>query len=102
MTPHLLTYVSQDVEFVRQMAAAQDGTPSDGDVAEKGSPFVMVDLPKPPLPAYGKDDLIRSYLANNRCVLVRGQTLEGPTAFTGDEIQAYKGSLAQSVEWQGV
>jgi hypothetical protein len=47
------------------------------------------------------DETIRAHLSDSRCVIVKGQTLEGPDSFTEEEIEAYKGSLAQQVEWQG-
>jgi hypothetical protein len=83
------------------MAASPDGVPHCNMDTSGRAQYIIVDLPTPPLPSYCKDELIRSHLADNRSVLIRGQTLEGPTTFTHEDVEAYKGSLAQSVEWQG-
>jgi hypothetical protein len=83
------------------MATWKDGIPQDDLNGYRRNEYIVIELPKPPLPSYSLDHLIRSHLGNNRCILVRGQTLEGPSSFSLEEIQAYKGSLAQKVEWQG-
>jgi hypothetical protein len=83
------------------MAAARDGSTQNDTGSSSTTPYVVVYLPKPPLPSYSKDNLIRMHLANNRSVIIRGQVLEGPTGFTHEDIEAYKGSLSQVVEWQG-
>jgi len=83
------------------MAASPDGSTHDDTGSSSGTPYIVVDFPKPPLPSYSEDNLIRMHLANNHSVLIRGQALEGPTSFTHEDIEAYKGSLSQVVEWQG-
>ena len=83
------------------MAASPDGSKHVHAGFSSRTQYIVVDLPKPPLPSYSNDDLIRKHLADNRSVIVRGQALEGPTSFTHEEIEAYKGSLSQAVEWQG-
>ncbi len=83
------------------MAISPDGVPQDLTGSSSRTQYIVVDLPKPPLPSFSKDDLIRTYLGNNRSVIIRGQVLEGPTSFTHEDIEAYKGSLSQDVEWQG-
>ena len=83
------------------MAASPDGSTQDDTGSSSRTPYVVVYLPDPPLPSYSKDNLIRMHLANNRNVIIRGQALEGPTSFTHEDIEAYKGSLSQAVEWQG-
>jgi hypothetical protein len=83
------------------MAASPDGVKRRQSSSFGRLQYVVVDLPKPPRPAFGEDETIRSHLANSRSVLIRGPPLEGPNHFTNEEIEAYKGSLAQQVEWQG-
>lgn len=82
------------------MAAAPDGVPV-GPPTESRMQYVVIDMPRPPQPAYSQDDVIRHHLSNNRSLIIKGQNLEGPETFTEADIEAHKGSLAQHVEWQG-
>jgi hypothetical protein len=82
------------------MSACPDGSRSHTNAIGRLS-YIVVHLPQPPKAAYSQDDIIRSHLGNGRCVLVRGQALNGPQSFTTEEVEAYKGSIAQTVEWQG-
>jgi hypothetical protein len=47
------------------------------------------------------DETVRHHLANQRCIILRGQHLEGPEKFCKEEIEAARGPLNQPVEWHG-
>ena len=101
MKMDLLSFVvSQDSLFVRKMAACPDGATGNGNGLNRLQ-YIVLHSPQPPDPVYSQDDIIRSHLGNHRCVLIKGQALDGPESFTGEEVERFKGSLAQPVEWQG-
>jgi hypothetical protein len=76
---------------VELLAAAPDRAPG----------FTVLPERDPSQPLHSLDNTVRLHLANNRCVILQGQHLDGPAIFCKDEIEAAKGSLMQQCEWQG-
>jgi hypothetical protein len=86
---------------VQKMAKSPSGIPNRHTLLFERDHYIVIDLQKPQSHAYDQDNLIRSHLGNGRSVFIKGQRLEGPSVFTCEEIEAYKGSVAQSVQFQG-
>ncbi len=81
--------------MVEVMAKAVDGLKDEG---RQG--FVVVNL-EGLQPRFQHDTSIREALAANKCVVLKGVFLEGPTNFTKEEIAAEKGSLEQMIQYHG-
>ena len=47
------------------------------------------------------DHDVRMHLAHQRCVIVTGECLDGPSGFYEEEIESVRGALTQRADWQG-
>jgi len=90
-------HVTQDVDLVRVLSESPQFSFED-DFENNAYVSVIPDASKPP---HAIDENVRLHLANQRCVILKAQHLEGPTTFCKDEIEAARGPLSQRVGWHG-
>lgn len=62
--------------------------------------FIIIPERDSSTPLYARDELIRKSLANQLCVIVKGQ-LEGPEKFSKEEIGAEMGPLSRICQYNG-
>jgi hypothetical protein len=94
---------TKDSKLVELLAKSPDGSSVAYSTKKTFDESNYVVLPKkdPSEPPHAMDEIVRLHLANQRCVILKDQHLEGPEIFCKEEIKAARGPLSQEVQWHG-
>lgn len=100
--------IVKDAELVEVLAKSPDGSSVTHSMPNSNSnsnldkaTYVVIPPRHPSQPLHAMDEAVRLHLANQRCVILKGQHLDGPERFCREEIEAARGSLSQPVQWHG-